>query len=372
MTSLLDEGELAKLIDAGDIDTVIVAGTDMQGRLFGKRLTGRHFIRVCRSGVGTCSVVLGWGHDHSLDPGYELAGWQNGYPDLIAKPDLSTIRRYPWSEKTAIVLADAVTPAGIQISVSPRNILSRMIERCASDGLKPQFASELEFFLLNETPTTAYDKGFVNLTPKHRVMHPETLIRISEDEAFLGTLRRNMEAAGVPIEMVKAEYAPGQVEVNTEYGEAMLAADRHVLFKTGTKELALQQGLVATFMAKWHHDSGGSSCHIHMSMLDHAGANIFGGLETSSPMRHMLAGLIRYIPELFVFFAPTTNSYRRMRPGTFAPSSMTWGEDNRTVALRLVGSGSSRRIENRIPGADVNPYLAYAAMLAAGLKGLEL
>ncbi len=374
MSTTLSEGDLTQLIDAGEIDTVIVAGTDMQGRLYGKRLTATHFMRICRTGVGTCSVVLAWGQDHSLDPGFALTGWDNGYPDLVAKPDLATIRRYPWSEKTAIVMADAVTPAGASISVSPRAILLRMIERCAQHGLRPQFASELEFFLLIETPSSAYDKGYVNLTPKHRVMHPETLIRTSEDEEFLGALRRKMTLADVPIELVKAEYSPGQVEVNTEYAEALTAADRHVLFKTGVKELALQQGLIATFMAKWHHDFGGSSCHVHMSMLDRGGINVFGsaGAGTSAQMRHVLAGLIRYVPELFLFFAPTSNSYRRLRPGTFAPAAMTWGEDNRTVALRLVGNGPSRRIENRIPGADVNPYLAYAAMLAAGLKGLEL
>jgi glutamine synthetase len=374
VSTTLSESDLNRLIEAGEIDTVIVAGADMQGRLYGKRLTTQHFKRVCQTGVGTCSVVLGWGHDHSLDPGYELMGWDNGYPDLLAKPDLSAIRHYPWSEKTAIVMADAVTPSGTPISVSPRTILTRMVERCAQQGLRPQFASELEFFLLSETPTTAHDKGYVNLTPKHRVMHPETLIRTSEDEPFLGVLRRKLEAGGVPVELVKAEYAPGQVEVNTEYAEALIAADRHVLFKTGVKELALQQGLIATFMAKWNHDFGGSSCHVHMSMLDRSGANVFGsgGSGSSAQMRHVLAGLIRFAPELFLFFAPTTNSYRRMRPGTFAPAAMTWGEDNRTVALRLVGNGPSRRIENRIPGADVNPYLAYAAMLAAGLKGLEL
>lgn len=374
MSTTLKEDELERLIESGDIDTVIVAGTDMQGRLFGKRLTGGHYLRVGRAGVGTCSVVLGWGHDHSLDPGYEITGWHNGYPDMLAKPDASTIRRYPWSSKTAIVLADIVTPKDVSIAVAPRTILRRMVERFAARELRPQFASELEFFLLSETPSTAFDKGFVNLVPKHRVMHPETLIRTSEDEEYLGALRRQMEAAAVPVELVKAEYSPGQVEVNTTYGEAIDAADRHVLFKTGAKELALQQGLVATFMAKWHHDFGGSSCHIHMSMLDQSGANAFANRpgEENRLIRAVLAGLIRFMPELFLFIAPTTNSYRRMRSGTFAPSSMTWGEDNRTVALRLVGSGASRRIENRIPGADINPYLAYAAMLAAALKGIQL
>lgn len=366
---------LRSLIASGDIETVILASPDMQGRLFAKRMTGRHFLGAGQGGVGTCSVVLGWGHDHALDPGYELTGWAKGYPDLHVQPDFRSARIYPWFEKTAFLMGDATLPGGPLISVGPRTILKNMIERLAKVGLRPLFASELECYLLNETPESAYDKGFVNLRAKHRTLHPETLIRTSEDEAYLGALRRNMELAGVKIEMVKAEYAPGQIEVNLEYTDALEAADRHMVLKAGAKEIALQQGLVATFMAKLAHDLGGSSCHIHMSLLDSDGKSAFAagadGKGTSETMRHFLGGLTAYLRDTFLFFGPTTNSYRRMRPGTFAPNLLTWGEDNRTVALRLVGRGAARRIENRIPGADVNPYLAYAAMLAAGLRGIE-
>lgn len=371
----MDLEELKALAAAGEIETVIVAMPDMQGRLVGKRLTARHFLGAGQDGVGTCSVVLGWGHDHALDPGYELTGWANGYPDLVVKPDLSTLRRYPWFEKTAFVIGDAASPEGGLLSVAPRTILGEMIGRLDRLGLTPLFASELECYLLDETPASAFDKGFVNLKPKHRTLHPETLIRTSEDEAYLGALRRHMEASGVPVEMVKAEYAPGQIEVNLEYAAAMTAADRHMVFKTGAKEIALQQGLVATFMAKLAHDLGGSSCHIHMSLLGHDGRSAFAagddGRGTSETMRHFLGGLTAYLSDIFLFLAPTVNSYKRLRPGTFAPATVTWGEDNRTVALRLVGKGKARRIENRIPGADVNPYLAYAGMLAAGLRGIE-
>lgn len=371
----MDIEQLKSLAASGEIETVIVAMPDMQGRLVGKRLTARHFLGAGQDGVGTCSVVLGWGHDHALDPGYELTGWDNGYPDLVVRPDLSTLRPYPWFDKTAFVLGDAVAPGGTPIDVAPRTILADMIARLDSLGLRPLFASELECYLLDETPASAFDKGFVNLKAKHRTLHPETLIRTSEDEAYLGALRRNMEAAGVPVEMVKAEYAPGQIEVNLEYADAMAAADRHMVFKTGAKEIALQQGLVATFMAKLAHDLGGSSCHIHMSLLDRDGRSAFaegdGGAGTSETMRHFLGGLTAYLSDIFLFLAPTVNSYKRLRPGTFAPATVTWGEDNRTVALRLVGKGRARRIENRIPGADVNPYLAYAGMLAAGLRGIE-
>lgn len=367
--------ELRALVASGDVETVIVATPDMQGRLVGKRLTARHFLGAGQHGVGTCSVVLGWGHDHALDPGYELTGWNNGYPDLLVRPDITTLRRYSWFEKTAFVMSDAIVPDGAPISVAPRTLLAEMIRRLDDIGLKPLFASELECYLLSETPLTAFDKGFVNLTLKHRTLHPETLIRTSEDEMYLGALRRNMEAAGIPIEMVKAEYAPGQIETNLEYADAMVAADRHMIFKTGAKEIALQQGLVATFMAKLAHDLGGSSCHIHMSLLGKNGESAFAtgsdGRGTSETMRHFLGGLTAYLPDVFLFFAPTINSYKRLRPGTFAPATVTWGEDNRTVALRLIGKGASRRIENRIPGADVNPYLAYSAMIAAGLRGID-
>jgi len=367
--------QLRSLIESGEIETVILASPDMQGRLFAKRMTGRHFLGSGQHGVGTCSVVLGWGHDHALDPGYELTGWENGYPDLHVRPDLATIRRYPWFEKTAFVLGDATVPDGPEIAVAPRTILKSMVGRLADVGLTPLFASELECYLLSETPDSAFDKGFVNLKAKHRTLHPETLSRMSEDETYLGALRQNMEKADVKVEMVKAEYAPGQIEVNLEYAEAIEAADRHVVFKAGAKEIALQQGLIATFMAKLSESLGGSSCHIHMSLLNEAGKSAFAtgpdGKGTTEAMRHFLGGLTAYLRDVFLFFGPTTNSYKRMRPGTFAPATVTWGEDNRTVALRLVGKGASRRIENRIPGADVNPYLAYAAMIAAGLRGIE-
>lgn len=367
--------DLEAQVASGLVETVIVAATDMQGRIYGKRMTARHFMAAGKDGVGTCSVVLGWGHDHSLDPGYALTGWDNGYPDLVVKPDLSTIRPYPWFDKTVFVMGDANHPDGTEISVAPRTILKDLIARLAGHGLKPLFASELECYLLDETAMTAFDKGFVNLKTRHRTLHPETLIRTSEDEGYLGPLRRHMEAAGVFVEMAKAEYSPGQIEVNLEYAEAMEAADRHMVFKTGAKEIAIQQGMVATFMAKLAHDLGGSSCHIHMSLLGADGKSAFAsgddGRGTSKTMRHFLGGLTAHLRDVFLFLAPTINSYRRLRPGTFAPASVTWGEDNRTAALRLVGKGESRRIENRIPGADVNPYLAYSAMLAGGLRGIE-
>ncbi len=371
----MQAAELEKAVADGTIDTVIVATPDMQGRLVGKRMTARHFLGAGKDGNGTCSVVLTWGHDHSLDSGYPLSGWANGYPDMVVRPDMRTLTTYPWFERTAFVMADAVFPDGGDIAVAPRTVLTQQIKRLADIGLTPSFASELEFFLFNETPQTVFDKGFVNLSKKHSTMHPETLMRTSEDEHYFGPLRNNLEEAGVEIEMFKAEYSPGQVEINLQYTDALKAADSHLLLKAAAKEIALQQGMIASFMAKVDHALGGSSCHIHMSLRDSTGKSAFAsgsdGAQTSELMTYFLGGMTHYIRDIFLFFAPTTNSYRRMRPGTFAPATVTWGEDNRTVAFRMIGKGPARRIENRIPGADINPYLAYSAMIAAGLRGVE-
>ena len=367
--------DLNKLVADGSVETVIVATPDMQGRLIGKRMTARHFVDAGKDGVGTCSIVLAWGHDHSLDPGYALSSWDNGYPNMLVRPDMSTLTMYPWFDKTAFVMGDAMHPDGDDIDVAPRTILANMLKKLSNLGLSPNFVSELEFYILNETPQSLFDKGFVNLTSKHRTLHPETLMRTSEDEHYLGPLRAHLEAAGVKVEMFKAEYSPSQVEVILQYAKGMKAADDHMLLKAAAKEIALQQGLVASFMAKMDHSLGGSSCHIHMSIIDKLGKSAFSagsdGSESSDIMTHFLAGLTHFVRDIFLLFAPTTNSYKRLRPSTFAPATVTWGEDNRTVAFRLVGKGPARRIENRIPGADVNPYLAYAAMLAAGIKGIE-
>lgn len=365
--------ELTSQIEAGAVDTVVVADTDMQGRLYGKRLSASHFLKSGKDGVPTCSVVLGWGQDHSLDPGYRFTGWDSGYPDFTSVPDMGTLRLCDWQQRTAIVLADARALTGNPVDVSPRAILKRQLERCSKMGLEPFAVSELEFFLLRETPDTLHEKGFTHVTPRHHAMHPETVIRSSEDEDFTQRLRNALEASGIAVEMVKAEYSPGQVEINLAYGPALASADAHVLLKTAAKEIALQTGLVASFMAKVDHDLGGSSCHIHMSMRDGSGSSVFddGNGGMSPTMRSFLAGMVLHGRDFFALYAPTTNSYKRMIPNTFAPARISWGEDNRTVAFRVVGQGLGKRIENRIPGADVNPYLAYSAMLAAGLAGIE-
>lgn len=365
--------DLRQLAKAGEIDTVIVADTDMQGRLFGKRLTASHFLSHASTGLATCSVVLGWGQDHSLDDGYQLTGWDTGFADFVSVPDLATFRRYAWFPRTAIVLCDARSTGGSPITVSPRQILKAQLQKAEQAGLSPFVASELELFLLKETPESADAKGYVNLEPKHRTLHPETVIRTSEDEDYAADLRAALEVSDVPVELVKAEYSPGQIEVNLAYAPALEAADRHVLMKTACKELALRKGLVATFMAKWHHSFGGSSCHVHMSMRRPDGRSAFdqGDGKMATTLRHFVGGLITHARDFFLFYAPTTNSYKRLIPNTFAPSRLHWGIDNRTVAFRVIGNGLAKRVENRVPGADVNPYLVYAAMLASGLDGVR-
>lgn len=371
----MDLSELAAAVEDGTIDTVIVAAPDMQGRLVGKRQSARHFLDSGAGGVGTCSVVLAWGQDHALDPGYALSGWDNGYPDMVLRPDMATLARYAWFERTAIVMGDALTPGGAPIDVAPRGALARLVRHLSERGLHARLASELEFFLYDETPASAQDKGFVNLRTRHATLHPETVMRTSQDEAYLGPLRSALHRSGVAVEMVKAEYSPGQIEINLAHADAMKAADDHMMLKAAAKEIALQQGMIASFMAKPDHALGGSSCHVHLSLRDADGQPVFAdgadGAGMSHLMRHFLGGLTHHLRDIFLFFAPTTNSYRRLRPATFAPDTVTWGEDNRTVAFRLVGRGAARRIENRIPGADVNPYLVYAAMLAAGLRGID-
>ncbi|MEO0985713.1 MAG: glutamine synthetase family protein [Cyanobacteria bacterium J06639_14] len=369
----LELADLRKHIEQGAINTVIVCDTDMQGRFFGKRLTARHFLKSGLEGVDTCSVVLGWGQDHSLDPGYTFTGWEAGYPNITVVPDCNTLRHYAWYPGTVIVLGNSTNPDGSVVEVSPRAMLKTQIQKAASMGLQPFAASELEFYLLKENVDSVHAKGFVNLQPKHPVMHPETVLRTSEDEDFNSYLRTALEASAVPVELVKAEYAPGQMEINLEYADALEAADRHLLCKAAVKEIALQQNWVATFMAKWRTDLAGSGCHVHMSMLDLDQHTAFddGQAGMSDRLRFFLGGLLKYSRDFFLFFAPNINAYKRLKPNTFAPSQFNWGIDNRTVAFRVLGKGPHKRIENRIPGADVNPYLVYAGMLAAGLYGIE-
>ncbi len=371
--------QLRHRVAEGTIDTVVNAICDMQGRLLGKRVTGDFFVEHCiEHGTHFCVYLLGTEMEMLAPDGYALMNWETGYGDWQARPDWGTLRVIPWLERTALVLADATDEvSGELIAVAPRTILRRQIARAAERGLRLKMASELEFFLLADTYEGAQAKGFQGLKTFGWYSEDYHLLQGTKSEPFYRQLRNQLSAAGIPIEFSKGEAAPGQHELNFHYADALEAADRHALLKHGAKEMAWQNGRAITFMAKPDHTWTGSSSHIHLSAWDEEGAtNLFheeGGQPygMSETMRHFLGGLIACAPELSLFAASNINSYKRYAVASWAPTGLAWGRDNRTCGFRIVGHGQSLRIENRLPGADANSYLAYAACIAAGLHGIE-
>lgn len=353
--------------DVSAFDTVIVATPDLAGRLVGKRLSARHFQDSGK--VRTCDVVFGWGLGHELLDGFATVGWQHGYGDVISQPDPTALRPLAWWPKTALVMADAVRPDGTPLAVAPRAVLRRQVERARELGYEPCVTSELEFTMYAETQQSLLEKGFAALALHREELHPELVETTGLDEELFAELRSAMEASGVLVESVKAEYSPSQFEMTLDPADAVELADRHAVYKMGVRELCRRRGLAATFMAKPDSDRGGQSCHLHISLRDEDGRNAFAEGDDGL-MRRFVGGLQRYAADVFLLWAPYPNSYKRFRPGTFAPASISWGEDNRTAAVRICGEGGGRHVENRIPGADVNPYLAHAALLAAGLRGI--
>ncbi len=370
--------ELEQNIKDGAVHTVISAITDLQGRLMGKRVTGDFFLEHGRHGTHFCTYLLGTDMEMRTPGGYALMSWETGYGDWLAAPDWSTLRLIPWLEKTALVLADVVDEeSGMPVPVAPRTILRRQVERARAMGLEPMMASELEFYLLRDTYEGVAAKRFHDLEPFGWYNEDYHLLQGTKAEPLYRQFRTNMCAAGIPVEFSKGEAAPGQHEVNIHYGAALESADRHALFKHGLKEMAWQNGHAVTFMAKPDHAWTGSSAHVHISLWDAAGTtNLFHDgaappYGMSATMRHFLGGVMQGIRELAFFIAPFVNSYKRFAPGSWAPVHLVWGRDNRTCAFRIVGRGPALRIETRLPGGDANPYLAYAAILGAGLTGIE-
>jgi glutamine synthetase len=371
---MLSLDDLRAEVESGTIDTVATAFTDMQGRLVGKRIQAEYFLdEVVEHGIEGCDYLLALEMDMDPVPGYEMANWEEGYGDFGITPDMTTLRRIPWLDRTAQVLCDVVNHDGSPVVASPRQVLSAQYERANAMGYTPLFASELEFFLFKETYAEAHQRDYSRLTPTIPYILDYHILATTMDEPYLGPIRRGMQAAGIPVEFSKGEAWYGQHEVNTRYADAVTSADRHTIFKNGVKEIAFLNGVSATFMAKPSEKDIGSSCHIHSSLIDRgAGTSAFvdDGDETDV-FRHYLGGLRARIRELALFVAPSVNSYKRYATESWAPTSISWGRDNRTCGFRIVGHGQSRRVECRIPGADVNPYLGYAALLAAGLDGLE-
>jgi glutamine synthetase len=370
---MLSLEELGAEAEAGTIDTVVTAFTDMQGRLVGKRIDVSYFLdEVVGSGVEGCNYLLALDMEMDPVPGYEMANWEKGYGDFGIAPDLATLRRIPWLDRSALVLCDVVEHDGRPVVSSPRQVLIAQYERAQEMGYVPMFASELEFYLYKESYAQAHEQDYRNLTPTIPYILDYHILATTMDENVLGQIRRGMQGAGIPVEFSKGEAWYGQHELNMRYADAVTSADRHSVYKNGVKEIAFLNGVSATFMAKPSEKDIGSSCHIHSSLVgvDDAASAFVDGHEETDVFRHYLGGLRSRIRELALFIAPAINSYKRYAAESWAPTSIAWGRDNRTAGFRVVGHGQSRRVECRIPGADVNPYLGYAALLAAGLDGI--
>jgi len=367
---------LEQLVRSGDVDTVLVAFPDVQGRLMGKRVTAAFFLdQVVRAGMHACAYLLTVDVDMTPLPGYRMASWATGYQDFHAVCDLTTLRRVPWLEKTALVLCDVEDEHHRPVEESPRQILRRQIARAAERGYRVLVASELEFVLFKDSYDTARRKHYRDLEPFGWYAEDYHILQTSKEEFIHREIRNGMLGAGIVVESSKGEWSPGQQEINLRYGEPLACADDHVVYKNGAKEIAHQKGVALTFMAKWDMSQAGSSFHLHSSLWDAAGKrNVFhedGAPHGSALFRHWVAGQMALARELAWFYAPYVNSYKRYQAGTFAPTRIAWAWDNRTTGFRVCGSGDSLRIENRIPGADANPYLAFAATIAAGLHGIE-
>jgi glutamine synthetase len=370
----LDIKMLTQKASAGEIDTVLVVFPDTYGRLVGKRLTAPYFLENCAdAGTHGCNYLLTVNLEMDPLDGFKLASWEQGFGDFAMKPDLSTLRLLPWQKGAAMVICDVQREDGKLVEEAPRSVLRRQVERLANQGLTCNMASELEFFLFGGTFHDAFASNYANLVPSSDYRIDYHTMQTTRDEPIMHALRQQMPGAGIPIESSKGEWGKGQHEINFSYSQPLAMADGHVLFKQGAKEIAEQNGKCLSFMPKIFANEAGNSCHIHISIAQGAQA-LFWDEAAKGPskyFRQFLGGQMRYSRELCYFFAPTINAYKRYQPGSWAPTRMAWAMDNRTTGFRVVGHGASLRIENRMPGGDANPYLAFAAMIAAGLAGVE-
>jgi glutamine synthetase len=360
--------QLKEQVARGAIDTVVLAITDMQGRLQGKRLTATHFLKeVVEHGAEGCNYLLAVDVDMNTVEGYAMASWERGYGDLLMVPDIQTLRPVPWQEGTVVCLADVAWLDGSEVVASPRQILRRQLSRLAERGWTANAGTELEFMVFLDTYEEAWHKGFRDLRPANLYNVDYSLLGTSRVEPLIRRIRNDMGAAGMVVEDSKGECNHGQHEINFRYADALRTADEHSIFKNGAKEIASEEGMAITFMAKYDQREG-NSCHIHFSLAD-ANGPLFAHEEDL--FRAFLAGQLACLPEMTLMLAPNINSYKRYASATFAPTTVAWGHDNRTCSLRVVGHGASRRFENRVGGADLNPYLALAAIIASGLHGVD-
>jgi glutamine synthetase len=369
MPPVMTPEELSFAADNGTIDTVLLAITDMQGRLQGKRMTARHFVdEVLAHGAEGCNYLLAVDVEMNTVEGYAMSSWEGGYGDFVMRPDLDTLRPIPWHEATALCLADLVWADGSDVVASPRQILRRQLARLAERGWTANAATELEFIVFRDRYEEAWHKAYRDLEPANLYNVDYSLLGTARIEPLIRRIRNGMAGAGMAVENSKGECNFGQHEINFRYANALTAADEHVIYKNGAKEIAAQEDMSITFMAKFN-EREGSSCHVHLSLAAEGGAGVFA--RDRGVFEQFLAGQLACLRELTLLFAPNVNSYKRFQAASFAPTAVAWGHDNRTCSLRVVGHGEGLRVENRLAGADVNPYMALSAMIAAGLHGVE-
>ena len=375
---MLSLGDLKREIAAGTIDTVVAAMVDMQGRLIGKRFHAQFFADSGHEETHGCNYLLGVDIEMEPVPGYKATSWEKGYGDFVLKPDMATLRRVPWLPGTALVICDVLDHHTHEdVPHSPRAMLKKQLKRLEAMKLKAYVASELEFFLFDDSYEIANRKGYRNLKTSGHYIEDYHILQTTKDESVMRAIRNGLHGAGIPVENSKGEWGPGQEEINVRYAEALEMADRHTIIKNGCKEIAYGLGRAVTFMAKWDYGMAGSSCHVHQSLWSADGASpLFfdkaGEHGMSETMKHYLAGQLEHAGEITYFLAPYINSYKRFMAGTFAPTRAIWSFDNRTAGYRICGAETkSIRLECRVGGADLNPYLAFAALLAAGLDGIE-
>ncbi|MCA1223803.1 glutamine synthetase family protein [Streptomyces sp. 8L] len=373
-TPPLSTTELAALVGVGEVDTVVLAFPDMQGRLQGKRFAAPFFLSdVLDHGAEGCAYLLAVDTEMNTVDGYAMASWENGYGDFGLRPDTASLCRIPWHPGTALLMADLVQGDGSPVPAAPRQILRHQLGRLAEHGLTAHAGTELEFIVFKDTYEQAWDARYRGLTPANQYNVDYSVLGTGRVEPLLRRIRNEMAGAGLTVESAKGECNPGQHEIAFKYDEALTTCDHHAVYKTGAKEIAAQEGVSLTFMAKYD-EREGNSCHIHLSLRDAEGRSAMAGDGPGgmSPlMRHFLAGQLAALRDFALLYAPNINSYKRYQPGSFAPTAVAWGHDNRSCALRVVGRGASLRFENRVPGGDVNPYLAVAGLVAAGLYGVE-
>jgi glutamine synthetase len=371
--------ELGECAQRDEIDTVLVAFPDMYGRLLGKRVSARYFLQhAADGGTHVCDYLLACDMEMDPVPGYRFTSWESGYGDMLLLPDLHTLRVAAWLPATAMVLCNVHRePDRDLVEAAPRRMLSRQVERARRAGLQVMGGSELELYVFNESYESARRKGYAELDLAGSYVEDYHLLQGTREEPVMGAIRRSLDASGVPVESTKGEWGPGQQEINVEYCDVLGQADRNAIQKHAAKEIAELQGQAVTFMAKWREDLAGSSMHVHLSLRDartgrplDSGLQPLGPVEAPEALRWALGGMLERARELTPFFAPNVSSYKRFQSGTFAPVNVAWSYDNRTAGFRVVGAGPTVRIECRIPGADANPYLVYAALLAAALEGV--